>query len=88
VLGWRLLQPHTHGLAMMRQLGPDGFALNKNRWIDKREALQHWRKAWADHVNAALKRGRAVGTGRSPHAACAGHRPEAAARPSHCRRLH
>lgn len=54
VLGWRLLQPHVHGLMLMRQLGPEGFARNKNRWIDTKEALRTWRKLWADHVNAAL----------------------------------
>ncbi len=44
-------KPHTHVMLAMREVGPDGFGAKVRDW-NATELLQHWRGAWADHVNA------------------------------------
>jgi ATP-dependent exoDNAse (exonuclease V) alpha subunit len=46
---------HAHILLTMRELLGDGFG-NKARGWNETEQLEHWREAWANHVNSALAR--------------------------------
>jgi hypothetical protein len=51
--------PHAHLLLTMRHLDPEsrtGFGQKAVEW-NRKELLQTWREAWADHVNTALERG-------------------------------
>jgi hypothetical protein len=51
--------PHAHLLLTMRHLDPasrTGFGQKAVDW-NRKELLQTWREAWAEHVNAALERG-------------------------------
>jgi Ti-type conjugative transfer relaxase TraA len=43
-------KPHAHVMLSMREVGPDGFGAKVRDW-NRTELLQHWREAWADHVN-------------------------------------
>ena len=46
---------HAHIMLTMRELTGAGFG-NKARGWNETEQLEHWREAWADHVNRALER--------------------------------
>lgn len=49
--------PHAHIMLTTRTIDPDapnGFG-KKNRDWNRRELLQEWRSAWADHANRALE---------------------------------
>jgi len=46
-------KPHAHVMLTMRELGEDGFGAKVRDW-NRTELLQHWREAWADHVNQRL----------------------------------
>lgn len=46
-------KPHAHVMLSMREVGPDGFGAKVRDW-NRTELLQHWREAWADHVNRRL----------------------------------
>ncbi len=43
-------RPHAHVLLAMREVGPDGFGAKVRDW-NATALLQHWRTAWAEHVN-------------------------------------
>lgn len=46
-------KPHAHVMLTMREVGRDGFGAKVRDW-NRTALLQHWREAWADHVNLAL----------------------------------
>jgi Ti-type conjugative transfer relaxase TraA len=46
-------KPHTHVMLTMREVGEDGFGPKVREW-NRTELLNHWREAWADHVNTRL----------------------------------
>jgi Ti-type conjugative transfer relaxase TraA len=46
-------KPHAHVMLSMREVGADGFGAKVRDW-NRTELLQHWREAWADHVNERL----------------------------------
>ena len=48
--------PHAHIMLTMRDLGPDGWAKNKNRDWNRKSQLLEWRESWAREVNLVLKR--------------------------------
>jgi Ti-type conjugative transfer relaxase TraA len=48
-----LIKPHAHVMLTMREVGQDGFGAKVRDW-NKTELVQHWREAWADHVNERL----------------------------------
>jgi len=43
-------KPHAHVMLTMREVGPDGFGAKVREW-NATALLQHWREAWAEHVN-------------------------------------
>src|SRR5690606_10646916 len=43
-------KPHAHVMLTMREVGPDGFGAKVREW-NATQLLQHWREAWAAHVN-------------------------------------
>lgn len=43
-------KPHAHVMLAMREIGLDGFGAKVREW-NASALLQHWRGAWADHVN-------------------------------------
>jgi Ti-type conjugative transfer relaxase TraA len=43
-------KPHAHVMLTMREVGEDGFGAKVRDW-NRTALLQHWREAWADHVN-------------------------------------
>jgi len=43
-------KPHAHVMLTMREVGPDGFGAKVRDW-NATALLQHWREAWAEHVN-------------------------------------
>ena len=43
-------KPHAHVMLSMREVGPEGFGAKVREW-NATMLLQHWREAWADHVN-------------------------------------
>lgn len=43
-------KPHAHVMLSLREVGPDGFGAKMREW-NATALLQHWRSAWADHVN-------------------------------------
>jgi Ti-type conjugative transfer relaxase TraA len=45
--------PHAHVMLSMREVDGDGFGPKVREW-NRTELLNHWREAWADHVNARL----------------------------------
>ncbi|WP_145206835.1 Ti-type conjugative transfer relaxase TraA [Sphingobium sp. B2] len=46
-------KPHAHVMLSMREVGPEGFGQKVRDW-NRTELLEHWREAWADHVNERL----------------------------------
>ncbi|WP_168073340.1 Ti-type conjugative transfer relaxase TraA [Caulobacter sp. SSI4214] len=48
-----LAKPHAHVMLTMREVGEDGFGAKVRDW-NRTELVEHWRQAWADHVNARL----------------------------------
>jgi len=46
-------KPHAHVMLTMREVGEDGFGAKVRDW-NRTDLLQHWREAWADHVNQRL----------------------------------
>ena len=47
---------HAHLMVTMRQLGPEGFAGNKDRSLNTSAQLGEWREEWADLANRHLER--------------------------------
>jgi Ti-type conjugative transfer relaxase TraA len=43
-------KPHAHVMLSLREVGPEGFGAKVREW-NATAQLQHWRSAWADHVN-------------------------------------
>ena len=48
-----LAKPHAHVMLSMREVGDDGFGAKVRDW-NRTELVEHWREAWADHVNERL----------------------------------
>ncbi|WP_395445115.1 Ti-type conjugative transfer relaxase TraA [Caulobacter sp. UC70_42] len=48
-----LAKPHAHVMLTMREVGEDGFGAKVRDW-NRTELVEHWREAWADHVNERL----------------------------------
>ncbi len=48
-----LAKPHAHVMLSMREVGEDGFGAKVRDW-NRTALVEHWREAWADHVNARL----------------------------------
>jgi Ti-type conjugative transfer relaxase TraA len=46
-------KPHAHVMLTMREVGEDGFGAKVREW-NRTDLLEHWRGAWADHVNQRL----------------------------------
>ncbi|MFN3727349.1 MAG: Ti-type conjugative transfer relaxase TraA [Allosphingosinicella sp.] len=46
-------KPHAHVMLSMREVGEEGFGAKMRDW-NRTDLLQHWREAWADHVNERL----------------------------------
>jgi Ti-type conjugative transfer relaxase TraA len=46
-------KPHAHVMLTMREIVEDGFGAKVRDW-NRTALLQHWREAWADHVNERL----------------------------------
>jgi Ti-type conjugative transfer relaxase TraA len=50
-----MAKPHAHVMLSMREVGEDGFGAKVRDW-NRTELVEHWREAWADHVNERLAR--------------------------------
>lgn len=48
-----LAKPHAHVMLSLRGMGEDGFGAKVRDW-NRTELVEHWREAWADHVNERL----------------------------------
>ena len=46
-------KPHAHVMLAMREVGEDGFGAKVRDW-NRTDLLEHWREAWAEHVNQRL----------------------------------
>ena len=46
-------KPHAHVMLTMREVGEDGFGAKVRDW-NRTDLLEHWREAWAAHVNQRL----------------------------------
>jgi Ti-type conjugative transfer relaxase TraA len=46
-------RPHAHVMLTMREVGEDGFGAKVRDW-NATHLLNHWREAWAEHVNSRL----------------------------------
>ena len=46
-------KPHAHVMLTTREVGEDGFGAKVRDW-NRTDLLNHWREAWADHVNERL----------------------------------
>jgi Ti-type conjugative transfer relaxase TraA len=46
-------KPHAHVMLSMREVNEDGFVAKVRDW-NSTQLLEHWRGAWADHVNQRL----------------------------------
>jgi len=46
-------KPHAHVMLTMRAVDENGFDAKVRDW-NRMDLLEHWREAWADHVNARL----------------------------------
>jgi Ti-type conjugative transfer relaxase TraA len=46
-------KPHAHVMLSTRSVGEDGFGPKVRDW-NRTDLLQHWREAWAEHVNTRL----------------------------------
>jgi Ti-type conjugative transfer relaxase TraA len=44
-------KPHAHVMLTLRDVSPEGFGLKRRDW-NETALLNHWREAWADHVNS------------------------------------
>ncbi|CAM3087741.1 Ti-type conjugative transfer relaxase TraA [Brevundimonas diminuta] len=48
-----LPRPHAHAMLALREVGADGFGAKARDW-NSTALLEHWREAWAEHVNVRL----------------------------------
>ena len=48
-----LPRPHAHVMLALREVGADGFGAKARDW-NSTALLEHWREAWAEHVNVRL----------------------------------
>ncbi|WP_312218991.1 Ti-type conjugative transfer relaxase TraA [Brevundimonas sp.] len=48
-----LPKPHAHVMLALREVGAAGFGAKARDW-NSAALLEHWREAWAEHVNARL----------------------------------
>lgn len=48
-----LAKPHAHVMLSMREASEEGFGAKVRDW-NRTELVEHWRQAWADHVNERL----------------------------------
>ncbi|WP_299015115.1 Ti-type conjugative transfer relaxase TraA [uncultured Caulobacter sp.] len=48
-----LAKPHAHVMLSMREVGEEGFGAKVRDW-NRIDLVEHWREAWADHVNERL----------------------------------
>jgi len=48
-----LPRPHAHVMLALREVDADGFGAKARDW-NSTALLEHWREAWAEHVNARL----------------------------------
>ncbi|MGH7026017.1 Ti-type conjugative transfer relaxase TraA [Brevundimonas sp.] len=48
-----LPKPHAHVMLALREVGADGFGAKARDW-NSTALLEHWREAWAEHVNVRL----------------------------------
>jgi len=46
-------KPHAHVMLTMREVGDEGFGPKVREW-NRTDLLEHWREAWAEHVNTRL----------------------------------
>ncbi|MDV6333073.1 Ti-type conjugative transfer relaxase TraA [Asticcacaulis sp. 201] len=46
-------KPHAHVMLTMREVREDGFGPKVREW-NRVELVEHWREAWAEHVNQRL----------------------------------
>jgi len=46
-------KPHAHVMLTMREVGEEGFGAKVRDW-NRTDLLDHWREAWASHVNERL----------------------------------
>jgi len=46
-------KPHAHVMLTMREVGEEGFGAKVRDW-NRTDLLDHWREAWAEHVNQRL----------------------------------
>jgi Ti-type conjugative transfer relaxase TraA len=46
-------KPHAHVMLTTREVGEDGFGAKVRDW-NRTDLLEHWRGAWAEHVNQRL----------------------------------
>lgn len=46
-------KPHAHVMLTMREVGEEGFGAKVRDW-NRTDLLDHWREAWAGHVNQRL----------------------------------
>jgi Ti-type conjugative transfer relaxase TraA len=46
-------KPHAHVMLTMREVDERGFGAKVRDW-NRTELLQHWREAWAEHINQRL----------------------------------
>jgi Ti-type conjugative transfer relaxase TraA len=46
-------KPHAHVMLTTREVGEEGFGAKMRDW-NRTDLLEHWREAWAGHVNARL----------------------------------
>src|SRR3546814_753450 len=46
-------KPHAHVMLTMREVGDEGFGAKVRDW-NRTDLLEHWREAWAEHVNQRL----------------------------------
>jgi len=46
-------KPHAHVMLTMREVGNEGFGAKVRDW-NRTDLLDHWREAWAEHVNRLL----------------------------------
>ncbi|MNK31857.1 Mobilization protein A [compost metagenome] len=48
-----LPRPHAHVMLALREVGADGFGAKARDW-NGTALLEHWREAWAEHMNVRL----------------------------------
>lgn len=48
-----LPRPHAHVMLALREVGTEGFGAKARDW-NSTVLLEHWREAWAEHVNVRL----------------------------------